>query len=134
MSENGFALPDSWSEAVLDEIGSISGGGTPSTSQSRYWDGGRIPWVSPKDMKTLEIGDAQDKVTQAAIDETSTKLVPPQTILIVIRSGILQHTVPVGVTTQSVALNQDLKGIVPYPSICARYVAYALIASESRIL
>lgn len=131
---DGNGLPNGWTEVALDLLGPISGGGTPSKSNPSYWTGGTVPWVSPKDMKSFEIADAQDKITSAAVSESSTKMVPAGSVLVVIRSGILQHTVPVGVTTCDVALNQDMKAIIPHNGINSTYVAYALLASQSEIL
>ena len=33
----------------ISEIGTVVGGGTPSTKNPDYW-GGDIPWISPKDL------------------------------------------------------------------------------------
>src|SRR6185295_15732724 len=102
MSASPLNIPRSWAMTALANLGSITGGGTPNTSDQRYWTGGTIPWVSPKDMKCLEITDAQDHITPLALKETSTRLVPPGTVLIVIRSGILRHTLPVGIAMRDV--------------------------------
>ena len=51
----------------LRNVGIWSGGGTPSKANPEYWDNGDIPWVSPKDMKTFELHDSQDKITAKAV-------------------------------------------------------------------
>ena len=86
-------------------------GGTPSTRNPTYWTG-QIPWVSPKDMKSAELFDSQDHISQSAIDE-AVLLVPAKSVLIVVRSGILQRTVPIAVNRVPVAINQDLRAYVP---------------------
>ena len=50
---------------------------------------GTIPWVTSKDMKSDIIVDSIEHITQEAIDNSSTKIIPPESVLIVIRSGIL---------------------------------------------
>ena len=52
----------------------------------------------------------------------------------VTRSGILQHTLPVAFTATDVAINQDLKALLPHPGISGRFVALQLRAEAERIL
>lgn len=61
MSKN---LPSNWESWRLADVGEWSGGGTPSSSETAYWDGD-IPWVSPKDMKVHRITTSIDAITQA---------------------------------------------------------------------
>lgn len=118
----------------LGSLGKWCGGGTPSKSNPKFWNGGDIPWVSPKDMKTEVISDSQDHITKEAVAKSATNLLPANTVLLVTRSGILQHTLPVAVTTRSVSLNQDLKALQPAPEYDSRYLALSLRAYEQDIL
>ncbi len=90
----------------------IFGGGTPSKSKPEYYLG-NIPWVTPKDMKSDIISDAIDHINEEAVINSSTKLVPENSVLMVIRSGILKHTLPVAINDKIVAMNQDMKAFVP---------------------
>jgi type I restriction enzyme S subunit len=108
-------------------------GGTPSTSNFEYW-GGQIPWVSPKDFKTFYLNDASDHITQAAIDESSTSIAPENSMLIVFRSGVLLHTIPVAVATRDVAINQDVKALIFDDRILPAYVAYFFIVFQDKLL
>ncbi len=94
--------------------------------QAEYWEKGRIPSVSPKDMKTERITDSEDHITKAAIEESTAKLISAGSVLIVTRSGILSHTLTVAVTTVSVTVNQDLKALTPKERVSPGYVAWAL--------
>ena len=73
-------------------------GGTPSTFDPRLWNGS-IPWVSPKDFGDLEIGETQDHLTEAGLKEAKLALVKPGSVLVVVRSGVLKHTLPVATNT-----------------------------------
>jgi type I restriction enzyme, S subunit len=126
-------IPAGWAWATLGELGRWVGGGTPSKSIAEYWIGD-IPWVSPKDMKVERIADAEDHISRSALDESATNLVPAGTVLVVTRSGILRHTLPVAVTERAVALNQDLKALIPADGVEPSYVAWALRASAALIL
>lgn len=100
----GWETFDLGSKKKLD----IKGGGTPSKENQTFWNG-TIPWVSPKDMKVEVIEDTLDHVTEEAIRRSSTNRVSANSILLVVRSGILAHTVPIALASREMALNQDMK-------------------------
>ena len=127
-------LPASWNFVPLKELGDWSGGGTPSKAKPQYWHGGTIPWVSPKDMKTERISDSEDHITKEAVSHSATSLINAGSVLIVTRSGILRHTLPVAVNSVPVTVNQDLKALTPRNGIMAEYVAWALRAFSRDIL
>lgn len=118
----------------LKNAGTWSGGGTPSKANPDFWDNGDIPWVSPKDMKTFELHDSQDKITAKAVEASPVKLVPAGSVLMVVRSGILAHTFPVAIAKTAVTLNQDMKAITPNPGLSPEFLAYQLRAQGPEIL
>ncbi len=103
-------VPEHWGVRRLKFEMTFSGGGTPSKANPSYWNGD-IPWVSPKDMKADVICDAEDHINEQAISESSTRLVPAGSVLMVVRSGILQRTIPIALSSRPVALNQDMKAL-----------------------
>lgn len=125
--------PKGWPTLRLDEVTTVKGGGTPSKSKLTYWDGD-IPWVSPKDMKSQLISSAEDHITQSAIEESATNLLPAGSILMVTRSGILRHTLPIGTNTVPVAINQDLKAFIPSESILPEFLLAQLNFRAPEIL
>lgn len=123
-----------WAQvAIKDACASILGGGTPSKSNHEYFMG-TIPWVSPKDMKTSIIDDSIDHITEDAIANSTTNLVPQNSVLMVVRSGILKHTLPVAINRVPVAINQDMKAFIPNDRITAEYFMYYLKSIEQDIL
>src|SRR5262249_44735069 len=119
-------LPEGWAWARLGEIGTWTGGGTPSKSIERYWQNGTIPWVSPKDMKSDVIRHTEDHITDEAVYRSSTKFVAAKSVLMVMRSGILRHTFPVAVNAGRVTLNQDLRALTPASDIDPIFISYYL--------
>ena len=101
----------------------ILGGGTPSKSHPEYFMG-TIPWVSPKDMKQTIINDSIDHITEEAIANSTTNLIPRNSVLMVIRSGILKHTLPVAINNVPVTINQDMKAFVPDNAISTEFLIY----------
>ncbi|MCS3708222.1 type I restriction enzyme S subunit [Salinibacter ruber] len=128
-----FSVPKGWTWVRLGNLGKVYGGGTPKKSNSAYW-GGEIPWVSPKDMSGAVIQSTEDKITQKGLEESSAKLVPPGSLLIVGRSGILERKLPVAVTAVECTANQDLKVLTPFVSGMARYIRLILKGFEPHIL
>lgn len=127
-------LPEGWAIVPAGELGDWRGGGTPSKSNGAFWAAGTIPWVSPKDMKRQFISDAEDHITEAAIAGSATQRVPANSILMVTRSGILQHSLPVAINTVPVTVNQDLKTLSPFEGILPEYVLRHLQADAQLIL
>lgn len=118
----------------LHQLVSFVGGGTPSKAVPHYWTG-TIPWVSPKDMTRSEIDSAQDSITESAISGSSASLIPTGSILVVVRSGILVRTIPIAITQVPLAINQDLKALIPLKGVVqANYLRYFLERSSQRIL
>jgi type I restriction enzyme S subunit len=105
-------VPEHWKITKLKYVVTFKGGGTPSKENLSFWNG-VIPWVSPKDMKSDDINETEDTISQTAIDESSTSLISEPAVLMVVRSGILQRTIPVGINRVPVTLNQDMKALIP---------------------
>jgi type I restriction enzyme, S subunit len=127
-----FVVPVGWTAIRLLDLGDFVSGKTPSKSKASYWTGG-IPWVSPKDMKFDDIISTQDEVSGLALED-GLALVPAGSVLIVVRSGILRHTVPVAINAIPCTINQDLKALVLSPSVLATYVRLMVRGFESYIL
>jgi len=111
-----FDLPSGWASVRLGEIGGILGGGTPSKANDLFWNGS-IPWVSPKDMKISYLSETADYVTRHAIKNSSVKLIPENSLLLVVRGMILAHSFPVAINTIPVTINQDMKALLVLPEI-----------------
>ena len=127
-------IPSTWQRSFLGKIGKWSGGGTPSKGNKLFWTNGTIPWVSPKDMKCNLISDAEDYITEEAVKQSSTKLYPVGAVLIVTRSGILRKKVPVAVAIRPVAVNQDIKVLLPNNNIDTQFVANYLWGQNQHLL
>ena len=118
---------------IIDICEAIYGGGTPSKSHPEYFTG-KIVWISPKDMKSEIINDSIDHITEEAVKNSSVKMIPVDSVLMVIRSGILKHTLPVAVNSIPVTVNQDMKAFIPSDKILTKFLLYYFKAIESDIL
>lgn len=125
-------IPEQWEVRKLKYLATFLGGGTPSKANTDYWNG-KIPWVSPKDMKTDIITDTEDHITLDALKESTTNFIQPGAVLIVVRSGILRHSIPVAINQLPVTINQDIKAIMPRNALLPEYLA-AVIKSHQEVL
>ncbi|MBL8399545.1 restriction endonuclease subunit S [Accumulibacter sp.] len=118
------SVPVSWEVVPLSEVCHFQSGGTPSKKNPEFWEG-TIPWVSPKDMKRPRLADVEDHISQEAL-ESGSKLAPAGSVFVVVRGMILAKTVPVALAEVPMAINQDMKAIVPGPKLRSDFLLYAL--------
>lgn len=125
----------SWKlESIENLCNEIYGGGTPSKSHPEYYENGDIFWVSSKDMKSEIIKESKIKINQLGLENSSAKLVPINSVVMVIRSGILKHTLPVAVNVVPITVNQDLKVFIPGKRIVSKFLLYLFKMLEKDIL
>jgi type I restriction enzyme S subunit len=117
----------------LRSIVALRGGGTPSKDTPHFW-GGRIPWITPKDMKRRELSDAIDHITEAATLDSPAKKIAPGAVLVVVRGMILAHTFPAALLRAPAAINQDMKALIPDQRVLPEYLCSVLWAWNPRIL
>lgn len=123
-----------WPRLKLKHLSRLVGGGTPSKDDITYWMDGEVPWVSPKDMKRRVITDTEDYITERAVADSATNMVPAGTPLIVTRSGILKHSLPVALAGVDVAINQDMKAFLFDSRVEPKFFQYWIEGQASQLL
>ena len=78
-----------WETTKIGSLGTFQGGGTPTTSEERYWTG-NIPWISSSDIIDGDIKNINISrfINETSIKESATKLIPKDSILFVSRVGV----------------------------------------------
>lgn len=125
-------MTEQWHTTTLGQAGRWVSGGTPSTSTEAYWSGD-IPWMSSKSLTEFRVRDSDRRVTPLGA-ENGTKLVPKDTILMVVRGMSLKSEFRMGITQREVALSQDLKGLIARPDLDPVFLAYALQSRTEEVL
>jgi type I restriction enzyme S subunit len=126
-------LPEGWKSVEVQDIFNSFGGGTPNRATAGYW-GGSIPWISSGDVKTERIANSSETITKAGLAESSANLCQPSSVLVVVRSGILKHTLPIAVLEREAAINQDIKCFDSGDARLNEWLALALRSSAREIL
>ena len=118
-----------WEEKRLGEVGEFTGGGTPSKSSQQYWEG-NIPWISSSDISEDSIHQFSISrfITKEALEQSATKLVPANSILLVSRVGVGK----LAVSNTEVCTSQDFTSFTP-DSDNLIFMAY-LLKYESKTL
>lgn len=115
---------ESWKSLQLKDCGYFIGGGTPSTNNPLFWNG-EIPWISSSDLAKSRLHSLTitKKITDEAINFSSTKRCPKDTILIVSRVGVGKADI----APCEVCTSQDFTNLVLYDGYDVSFIAYYLI-------
>jgi type I restriction enzyme S subunit len=119
-------IPEDWKVKRLEELGSWKGGATPSMANASFWNNGTIYWASSGDIKTRMLSKTASMITEIAVKQSNTTLLQEGAILIVTRSGILRKYLPVAKNTVPMAINQDIKALIPNSQVSADYLLQIL--------
>jgi type I restriction enzyme S subunit len=101
---------------------------------SVFWANGTVPWVSSGDVKSVSLSDSPMKITDYAVKNSSTTVLPKDSIIVVVRSGILRKYLPVARNTRPLAINQDIKALIPDANHVPSYLLHLLTWSGPKIL
>ena len=116
----------------MEDIVSFGGGKTPAMDNKEYWHNGNHLWVTSKDMKCSHITNSLMKITDKALEIMT--IYERGTLLVVTRSGILRHTLPISILEAPATVNQDLKAISPHIKDLSEYLYIVIKANEHFIL
>ena len=112
---------DDWEQRKLGEIADIIGGGTPSTSNSEYWDG-EIDWYSPAEISDkIYVDSSERKITKAGYENSSAKILPVGTVLFTSRAGIGKTAI----LRKEACTNQGFQSIVPNKNMLDSYFIFS---------
>jgi type I restriction enzyme S subunit len=120
-------IPKGWEWSTIGDEVEVVGGGTPSTKNEEFWEGGQIHWTSPKDLSGLQdkiLVKTEKKITDTGLGKISSGLLPIDTILMSSRA-------PVGYLAQAkipVAINQ---GYIAMKCVKRLPPEYVLLWTES---
>lgn len=93
-----------WVECSLGDIAKWGSGGTPKSTNNEYYDGGDIPWLIIGDLNDGYVSNSEKKITKLGLQNSSAKLVKPNSILIAMYGSIGK----LGINKIEVATNQAI--------------------------
>ena len=123
-----------WTVTALRNLGAWKGGATPSMANPDFWVNGDVPWASSSDIKSTTIDATAKNITELAVESSSTTVVPAGSVVMVTRSGILRRYFPVAKTSKPIAINQDIKALIPASGVDTEFVLQSLLLHGPDIL
>tara|TARA_R110001583_G_scaffold18601_1_gene73824 strand:+ start:14408 stop:16150 length:1743 start_codon:yes stop_codon:yes gene_type:complete len=114
------SLPEGWIKTTLGEAFSWGSGGTPTRTNSIYYDGD-IPWLIIRDLNDSYVSDSANQITEEGLSNSSAKWVEPGSILIAMYGSIGK----LGIATKRLTTNQAIAFTQP-GLVNGKYLFYYL--------
>ncbi|RIK54201.1 MAG: restriction endonuclease [Chloroflexi bacterium] len=119
-------IPLGWKNGTLSDLGTITGGSTPSKEVDEYFTNNGMAWITPKDL-SLNSGNkfitkGELDVSEKGIKAASLTIMPKGTIL-------LSSRAPIGymaIAREEVTTNQGFKSFVPDKGYSIPFIYYTV--------
>ena len=114
-----------WKECAIGDLGTVVGGATPLTTDPSNYDGGRIPWITPKDLSDFHgryIAHGERNITEKGLASCATQCLPKHTVLFSSRAPIGY----VAIASNEVCTNQGFKSVIPNKNTDYLFLYYLL--------
>jgi type I restriction enzyme S subunit len=121
-----------WKECTIGDIGTVIGGATPFTTDSRNYDNGNIPWITPKDLSDYHeryISRGERNITEAGLKSCATQILPKNTVLFSSRAPIGY----IAIASNEVCTNQGFKSVIPNKDVDYLFLYYLLKYNKETI-
>ena len=110
VQEKGESTRSEWKQVSLHEVCQrVTSGGTPSRRNPAYYEAGVWPWVKTQELKDGWIDDTEEHITDAAIAESSAKVLPANTVLLAMYGATVGQ---LGILRRPMACNQACCAII----------------------
>ena len=126
----GFTDP--WEQRKLSEVATFGGGHTPPMANPDNYEDGYVLWVTSQDVKSNYLDRTTTQITEKGAKELT--LYPAGSLVMVTRSGILRHTLPVAELRKPSTVNQDIRVILPQGECCGEWLLQFFISHNKELL
>jgi len=120
-----------WDVQRLGDIVDIRSGGTPSTTNAAFWDGG-VPWCTPTDITALlgkkYLSDTERTISDAGLRASSAEVIPPNSIIMTSRATIGECAI----NTVPMTTNQGFKNLIPLKAD-PEFLYYLMTTQKDRL-
>lgn len=118
---------------ITEPLGNLfktTSGGTPSRKKPEFYNG-NISWVKSGELENNIIYDTDEKITEAAIKNSSAKIFPAGTLLIALYGATIGKLAILGTKA---ATNQAICGIFDNGIINSKYTYYFLLFNKQKFV
>ncbi len=117
-------------QSVKDFCKEMKSGSTPSRTEIDYWQNGTIPWLKSGEVHNNVTISVEEFITKKALNETSTKLLPKDTVLMAMY-GVTAGEV--GYLNIEATTNQAVCGMICKNLNDSAYLYFVLLANQKEI-
>ena len=122
-----------WEVKRLAELADIRSGGTPSTTQPQFWDGG-VLWCTPTDITALGgfkyLSSTTRTISVEGLKASSAEIIPVHSIVMTSRATIGECAI----NTVRMTTNQGFKNFVPFDGVDTEFLYYLLITQRQEFI
>ena len=116
-------IPQRWTAAKIKDVAQTYSGGTPTSTNSEYYDGGNIPWINSGELNNPIITSTTNYITEEGLNNSSAKLYPQDTVLVALYGATAGK---VSLLSFEACSNQAVCGVIPQNTIMTTYIRYYL--------
>ena len=121
-----------WISCTISDLGTVVGGSTPSTKVSENYTGGKIPWITPKDLAGYNhryISRGERNITEQGFKSSSLQMLPQHSVLFTSRAPIGY----IAIAENDLCTNQGFKSVVPNSETDYMFLYYLLKFNKENI-
>lgn len=112
----GGWVPKGWKgQPIKTHCVKIQNGGTPSRSNSDYWDGGNIPWLTSGEVRQSIVTNVENTITDLGLQNSSAKWVSSYSTLVALYGATAGE---VSINVDPLTTNQAVCALIPKESYC----------------
>lgn len=118
-------IPKYWRNGIIEDLGEIVAGGTPSTKHLEYYEKEGIAWITPNDLSNSNnkyITHGERDISRIGLNNSSAKLIPMGSVLLTSRAPIGY----IGIATNELCTNQGFKSIIPNKGYGSEFIYYTI--------
>ena len=116
-------VPEGWNVTKVKDIASTYSGGTPTSRNRDYYEGGDIPWINSGELNSPIITSTSNYITEIGLNNSSARLYPQNTVLVALYGATAGK---VSLLSFEACSNQAVCGVMPNKSIQITYIRYYL--------
>lgn len=120
-----------WDCYELGEICLTTSGGTPKSTEQKYYQNGTIKWLKSGEVANGFIYDTEQKITQEGLHNSSAKILPIDTVLVAMYGATAGQ---VGLLKVESTTNQAVCGILPNDRLIPEYLYYLLKGKKDYLI
>lgn len=123
-------VPEGWEKGTISSFYKTTSGGTPSRKNPEFF-AGDIKWVKTQELQDSFIFETEEKITEEAVQRSSAKLFPENTVLVAMYGATIGQT---GILATSATTNQACCALITTSEIANHLYAFLFLRESKQQL